>query len=118
MSSDPLGDEGRAAQETPSRSPVEPAYHRWLGHPVLLNYSKASASIAEDALFEIAKGAVEGREAVFLLEEAGSVGVLVRRLLGDEGRDDDLSASVFMPWSAIHSMVSLVEDGEGDEAPD
>jgi hypothetical protein len=109
-----MNERGQAAQETPSNSPVEPAYHRWLGHAVVLNYSLGTAQLTEDAIFEPAAGPVEAREAVFLLEEAGSVGVLVRRLLGEE---EGLGAPVFIPWTTIHAMFSLSEDEEGDEAP-
>lgn len=117
MSSDPLDEQGRAAQKTPSASTVEPVYYRWLGHAVVLNYSLGTAQIAEDAIFEPATGPVEAREAVFLLEEAGSVGVLVRRLRGEE---EGVGAPVFIPWTTIHAMFSLSEDEdeEGDEAPD
>lgn len=116
MSPDPLGEEGRSAQETPSRSSVEPAYQRWLGHAVVVNYSLGSAQLREGAIFEPATGPVRGREAVFLLEEAGPVGVLMRRLLGDE--EGGVAPPVFIPWSSIHAMFSLSEEVDGDETPD
>lgn len=118
MSSDPLNDEGRAAQETPSRPSVEPAYFRWLGHPIVLNYSKGSKQLTEETTWELVKGPVEGREAIFVLEEAGHVGVLVRRIMRDEDESQDIGPAVFIPWSSIHSMFSLSEDEEGDEAAD
>ena len=119
MSSDPLSGGGQAAQETPPYSPAEPAYFRWLGHPVVLNYSKGSKQLTEETTWELVNGPVEGREAIFSLEEAGVVGVLVRRLMLDEDGNQDVGPPVFIPWSSIHSMYSLSEDEEeGDEAPD
>lgn len=115
MSTNSLHGGERGVEEDARNRAVEPVYHRWLGHIVVLNYSHGEAELTRGTFYDIASGQVEGREGAFLLQEAGSVGILVEKLiLTAEGEEDLSGMRVFVPWAAIHSMYSLDEEDENE----
>lgn len=102
----PTDEDNRPQEEDERTQRTEPLYHSWLGHPVVISYSRASNWWDFEHPYEISRGAVEGREALFLLEQPGSVGVGVRRILEAEEDREELGELLFVPWGAIHSMYS------------
>jgi hypothetical protein len=94
---------------------AEPLYYAWLGQPVVINYARGPSWVALEDPYEAAKGPVEAREALFLLEQAGSVGVGVRRILRDDDDREQLGILLFIPWGAIHAMYSAIADDLDDE---
>lgn len=113
----PTDEDNRPQGEAERWQSVEPLYHTWLGHPVVISYTLASNRWDFEHPFEIARGSVEGREALFVLEQAGNVGVGVRRVIKGENDSEELGDLVFFPWGAIHSMYSLASE-ESEEQPD
>lgn len=112
----PTDEDNRPQGEDEQKRSVEPLYHRWLGHPVIISYSRGSNYWDFERPYEIARGTVEGREALFVLEQSGSVGVGVRRIIEGEEGGEELGELLFLPWGAIHSMYSLAGE-ESEEQP-
>ncbi len=113
----PSDEERKFEEESEETRRVKPLFYKWLGEPVIINYSRGPSWFETEDPYEVARGAVEGREALFLLEEAGPQGVGARRILkGDEDRDE-LGDLLWLPWSSIHAMFSALPEDE-EEPPD
>lgn len=108
------GEQGRSQEETEQAERVEPLYYKWLGEAVVINYSRGPSWLDIKDPYEVARGAIEGREALFYLEQAGSEGIGVRRLLEGEDGEEKLGVLLFLPWGAIHSIFRA----EPEEQPD
>jgi hypothetical protein len=83
--------------------------YEWVGTVVIVNYAAGPSWGADDNPFSLARGAIEGREGVFVLNEVSSVGVILRRVL-----EGNLSTPVFMPWSTIHAIYQPGHEEESE----
>jgi hypothetical protein len=83
---------------------------------VVINYSRGPSWFDLETPYDVATGPIEGREALFYLEQSGPTGVGVRRILAGESGNEELGELLFLPWGAINAMFSAVpEDEELDE---
>ena len=107
-------EEPRETEESSAPIPDQEAkrstVYSWEGDPVLMSYHSGPYLADLRYPYEVARGPLEGRQALFVLKEVDELGVIVQRILDDE----DLAEPVFMPWSAVHS-ITPVGDLEEDE---
>lgn len=115
MSVLPSDEERKFEEESEQTRRVEPLFYKWLGEPVIINYSRGPSWFELEDPYEVARGAVEGREALFFLEEAGVQGVGVRRILKGDDNGEELGALLWLPWSAIHTMFSALPEDEEEQ---
>lgn len=98
-------------EHVPAFGRERPLVYEWVGEYVYLGYS-GSPEYDIERPTAITKASPEARHGLFLLTEVSALGVVVRRM---KGNDDALGLSTFMPWSAIQSVQGLPKDEEERE---
>lgn len=78
---------------------------------MLINYTRGPSWGDIEDPYDLARGALEGREGVFYLQELSNLGVLVRRPI----RDGDFGEPAFIPWGSIHVITELPDVDETEE---
>ncbi len=98
--------------DSPKGGREEPTVYDWVGDLVLVNYTRGPYWEEVKDPYDIARGALEGREGVFLLQEVSSLGVLVRRPVPEK---QNWAQPVFMPWVSVHAVRQLTAEQEPAE---
>lgn len=104
---DPGGREAGQSEEDRPQSGV----YGYVGKPVIIGYVAGPYLQEQQNPYGIARGRLEARQALFIVEDVGAVGVFVRRILGES----EAGPRIFMPWSAIHQILELVPVDESHE---
>lgn len=88
-----------------------PTVYEYVGVPVLIGYVGGPYLHDIRNPYDIARGQLEARQALFILEEVSDLGITARRILGAE----ELAPPTFMPWSAIQQIHRLPSSDQLEE---
>lgn len=101
---DSQGDEAVGASgESWEAEHSRPTVYEYIGKPVLVGYVGGPYLSNIRNPYDIARGQLEARQALFLLEEVSNLGINARRILADQ----ELGPPFFFPWTAIHQIQVL-----------
>jgi hypothetical protein len=86
-----------ASEERQKSEHSRPTVYEWTGELVILHYTGGPFP---QSPWEIEKGGLEARSALFGVDEVSELGVIVRKIREGGKLDDPL----FIPWGSVLSM--------------
>lgn len=102
-------------EQVPAFGRERPLVYEWVGEFVIVGHVEGPG-LSEENMLKRVSGQLETMSGAYLLREVSALGVVVRRVLEGEGKEDlEYSSSRFIPWSAIQYIQGLPKDEDEKE---